>query len=152
MLKFGCNQNFCHNSIFLSLNTTRIKINYVPKWEKIAQIFNAYLFQYMYITTYLTNPVVCYRIWRNWIILSIETCFLQLHQQLSCYIFSSPWLQADYALRYKTGVSVPRPRRHKFSEYQKSFSWKDGAKASPVLAAEQVSQNSHNFAWWGHVF
>lgn len=76
MLKFGCNQNFCHNSIFLSLNTTRIKINYVPKWEKVAQIFNAYLFKYMYITTYLTNPVVCYRIWRNWIILSIETCFL----------------------------------------------------------------------------
>ncbi|XP_065937369.1 nuclear protein MDM1 isoform X4 [Magallana gigas] len=51
---------------------------------------------------------------------------------------SAPEAPADYALRYKTGVSVPRPRRHKFSEYQKSFSWKDGAKASPVLAAEQA--------------
>lgn len=51
---------------------------------------------------------------------------------------SAPEAPADYALKYKTGVSVPRPRRHKFSEYQKSFSWKDGAKASPVLAAEQA--------------
>uniref|UniRef100_K1QZU5 Nuclear protein MDM1 n=1 Tax=Magallana gigas TaxID=29159 RepID=K1QZU5_MAGGI len=56
---------------------------------------------------------------------------------------SAPEAPADYALRYKTGVSVPRPRRHKFSEYQKSFSWKDGAKASPVLAAEQVVYNSN---------
>lgn len=56
---------------------------------------------------------------------------------------SAPEAPADYALKYKTGVSVPRPRRHKFSEYQKSFSWKDGAKASPVLAAEQVVYNSN---------
>ncbi|XP_078340147.1 uncharacterized protein LOC111109171 isoform X3 [Crassostrea virginica] len=51
---------------------------------------------------------------------------------------SAPEAPADYALRYKTGVSAPRPRRHKFSEYQKSFSWREGAKASPVLAAEQA--------------
>lgn len=55
-------------------------------------------------------------------------------------------VQADYSLRYKTGVSAPRPRRHKFSEYQKAFEWKGGAKASPMLAAEQVI---NRFVCWG---
>ncbi|XP_056000269.1 uncharacterized protein LOC125657201 isoform X3 [Ostrea edulis] len=59
---------------------------------------------------------------------------------------SAPEAPADYSLRYKTGVSAPRPRRHKFSEYQKAFEWKSGAKASPMLAAEQavVASESKN--------
>ncbi|XP_061187580.1 nuclear protein MDM1-like isoform X2 [Saccostrea echinata] len=61
-------------------------------------------------------------------------------------VYSAPEAPADYSLRYKTGVTAPRQRRHKFSEYQKAFSWKDGSKASPVLAAEQavVASESKN--------
>ena len=50
--------------------------------------------------------------------------------------------QADYALKYKTGISAPRPTK-KFSEYQKQFQWKAGIPPSPLLTAEQVT--SHNF-------
>ena len=45
--------------------------------------------------------------------------------------------QSDYALRYKSGISAPRPTK-KVSEYQKQFEWKSGMPASPRLSAEQV--------------
>ncbi|XP_052249226.1 nuclear protein MDM1-like isoform X6 [Dreissena polymorpha] len=43
---------------------------------------------------------------------------------------------SDYALRYKTGISAPRPTK-KISEYQKQFQWRSGPPASPLLKAEQ---------------
>ncbi|XP_053378346.1 nuclear protein MDM1-like isoform X5 [Mercenaria mercenaria] len=49
---------------------------------------------------------------------------------------SAPEAPADYALRYKTGISAPRPTK-KVSEYQKQFQWKGGPPASPLLKAEQ---------------
>ncbi|XP_060604300.1 nuclear protein MDM1-like isoform X3 [Ruditapes philippinarum] len=49
---------------------------------------------------------------------------------------SAPEAPADYALRYKTGISAPRPTK-KISEYQKQFAWKAGYPASPLLKAEQ---------------
>ncbi|KAL4225978.1 hypothetical protein ACF0H5_013965 [Mactra antiquata] len=55
---------------------------------------------------------------------------------------SAPEAPADYALRYKTGISAPRPTK-KVSEYQKQFAWKSGPPASPLLDAEQVVYNSN---------
>ncbi|XP_069140826.1 nuclear protein MDM1-like [Argopecten irradians] len=55
---------------------------------------------------------------------------------------SAPEAPADFALKYKAGIAPPRPKR-KVSEYQKSFDWKTGGKASPLLAAEQVVYNSN---------
>ncbi|OWF51431.1 nuclear protein MDM1-like isoform X2 [Mizuhopecten yessoensis] len=55
---------------------------------------------------------------------------------------SAPEAPAEYALKYKAGVAPPRPKR-KVSEYQKSFDWKVGGKASPLLAAEQIVYNSN---------
>ncbi|XP_052781310.1 nuclear protein MDM1-like isoform X3 [Mya arenaria] len=49
---------------------------------------------------------------------------------------SVPEAPADYALKYKTGISAPRPTK-KLSEYQKQFQWKAGMPASPLLKAEQ---------------
>ncbi|XP_059148579.1 nuclear protein MDM1-like isoform X2 [Physella acuta] len=48
---------------------------------------------------------------------------------------------ADYALKYKAGVAPPRGLQ-KMSEYQKQFQWKQGLKASPLLAAEQIVYKS----------
>ena len=45
--------------------------------------------------------------------------------------------QADYALKYKTGISAPRLTK-KVSEYQKQFQWKAGIPPSPLIGAEQV--------------
>ena len=47
------------------------------------------------------------------------------------------FLQADYALKYKTGISAPRLTK-KVSEYQKQFQWKAGIPPSPLIGAEQV--------------
>ncbi|XP_060067868.1 nuclear protein MDM1-like [Ylistrum balloti] len=55
---------------------------------------------------------------------------------------SAPEAPAEFALKYKAGIAPPRPKR-KVSEYQKSFDWKVGGKASPLLAAEQIVYNSN---------
>ena len=47
--------------------------------------------------------------------------------------------QANFALRYKAGVTQDRPL-WKSSEYQKQFQWKKGMKASPLLAAQEVCE------------
>ena len=63
-----------------------------------------------------------------------------------CFMFSSFLFgfhdQANYALKYKSGVAAPRMRGPKrMSEYAMQFTWKKGMAASPLLAAEQVSPN-----------
>ncbi|XP_005097853.1 nuclear protein MDM1 isoform X2 [Aplysia californica] len=55
---------------------------------------------------------------------------------------SGPEAPAEYALKYKAGVAPPRPVK-KFSEYQRQFQWKDGMKASPLLAAEEIVYKSN---------
>ncbi|KAL5014176.1 hypothetical protein ScPMuIL_008446 [Solemya velum] len=54
---------------------------------------------------------------------------------------SAPEAPAEYSLKYKAGISAPRPTK-KFSEYQKEFTWKDRILSSPILAAEQMVYNS----------
>ena len=48
-------------------------------------------------------------------------------------------MQDNYAMLYKKGLAPPRHNRPtRLSEYSKEFTWKQGMKTSPLLAAEQV--------------
>ena len=52
--------------------------------------------------------------------------------------------QANYALKYKTGIAPPRSRGPKrVSEYSLQFTWKKGLSSSPLIDAEQV--DIHDF-------